>query len=400
MKKTFIIVFAVLLVGAFTLPASAFESEFGGYWRTRWFWQEDFTGAPDVDGTKRYDTRTRLYYTAKFSDDFKFVNKFEFNTRWGDDEGGDIGADGDTFVVKNSYADFRTGAFRHTVGIQPAVLARGFLLDDDFSGIVSRYQPGATSDILIPVVWGRAFDGQAQGGVKDDDLNLFAVFPYFPVGNMVVNPYLVYGHFNSNYPTGLDSAPWWLGVDFDMKSDAFGLWASAIYNGGETLEIDMKGYLLAAGVDFNLGAVGLWVDGIYATGQGSGATDIEAFLPPPGASYYWAEIMGLGIFDSAAPTNTPGNYISNVMTIGVGADWKLGDKAKLSTDLWYAMTAEDVVGATGVLDDTLGTEIDIILTLNVLEGMNLDLVAAYLAAGDAIGSEDPMELGARLSFGF
>jgi hypothetical protein len=424
MKKTLVFALAAVLVVAFVAPSFAFENVFGGYWRTRWFWQEDFTGVKDAPGTKRYDTRTRLYYTAKFSDDFSFVNKFEFNTQWGDGNGGDIGADGSTFRIKNSYADFRTGQFRHTVGIQGAVLARGFLFDDDFSGYIARYQPGTTGDLLIPFLWARAVSGEtgAQsfstpygsatvGGSKNEDVNHFAIFPFFPIGdNMVLNPYFLLQHFNTdNVAIGapgsvgppLDIQPWWLGVDFDMKSDAFGLWASGIYNGGEvTSGTDFKAFLLAAGVDFNLGMAGLWVDGIYATGQSATATDAEAFLPPAGASYYWAEIMGLGIFDNTSPLNTPGNQISNIMTLGVGADWKLGDKFKLSTDLWWAKTAEKVTGAQGQSSDDLGFEIDVILTWALVENLNVDLVAAYLAAGDAIGTEDPMEIGARMSFSF
>lgn len=400
MKKSFVFIVAALLVVAFALPASAFESQFGGYWRTRWFWQEDFSGLPDVDGVKRYDTRTRLYYTAKFTDDFSFVNKFEFNTQWGDANGGDIGTDGDTLVIKNSYADFRTGQFRHTVGLQGAVIARGFLFDDDFAGYIARLQPGTTGDLLIPFLWARPVDGQATGGAKDDDVNYYAIYPYFPMGDsMTLNPYLLYAHFNSNV-TVPDTDWWWLGVDFDMKTDSFSLWASGIYSGGQTANIDHKGYLLAAGVDFNLGVAGLWVDFLYSTGQGAGATDIEAFVNPPGASYYWAEIMGLGIFDNTSPNNTPGNQISNLIALGVGANWNFGDKLKLKTDLWYAMTAEDVVGATGVLDDKLGIELDLILTYAMLENLNLDLVFAYLSAGDAVGSEDPMEAGVRMSFSF
>ncbi len=421
MKKTLVFALAVVLVVAFTLPASAFENVFGGYWRTRWFWQEDFSGVKDEPGTKRYDTRTRLYYTAKFTDDFSFVNKFEFNTRWGDDNGGDIGADGDTFVIKNSYADFRTGPLRHTVGIQGAVLARGFLFDDDFSGYIARYQPGGTGDLLIPFLWARAVDGATgeqsfatpygiitTGGEKNEDVNHFAIYPFFPVGDsMNVNPYFLLQHFNSDavdldgtFP--LDLQPWWLGVDFDWKADWGALSASAIYNGGDAGPgADFKGYLFFAGVDFNLGGIGLWVDGIYATGQSSTATDAEAFLPPAGASYYWAEIMGLGIFDNTSPNNTPGNQISNLLTLGVGADWKLGDKMKLSTDLWYAKTAEKVLNSdTGKLSDDLGTEIDVILTWALVENLNLDLVAAFMSAGDAVGTEDPTEFGARMSFSF
>ncbi|MCB9494347.1 MAG: hypothetical protein H6681_02750 [Desulfobacteraceae bacterium] len=86
MKKVLVAALAVAFAVAMCVPASAFESEFGGYWRTRAYTNQDFSGADNEAKVyiQQVDTRTRLYYTAKFSDDFKFVNKFEFNAVWGD----------------------------------------------------------------------------------------------------------------------------------------------------------------------------------------------------------------------------------------------------------------------------------------------------------------------------
>ena len=66
MKKLLVLSLAVVMVVAFTLPAAAFESVFGGYWRTRAVHQENFIGNDDLadSGVTRVDTRTRLYYTA------------------------------------------------------------------------------------------------------------------------------------------------------------------------------------------------------------------------------------------------------------------------------------------------------------------------------------------------
>ena len=44
MRKLLVLGLAALLVVAFTLPASALENKFGGYWRTRFFSQNDFAG--------------------------------------------------------------------------------------------------------------------------------------------------------------------------------------------------------------------------------------------------------------------------------------------------------------------------------------------------------------------
>ena len=101
MKKLSVLLLAATLVLAFTLPAAAVDHIFGGYFRVRAYDQQNFSGS-DNTGTGypasrdliQTDTRTRLYYTAKFSDTFQFVNKFEFNNTFGDTNGGDIGADG------------------------------------------------------------------------------------------------------------------------------------------------------------------------------------------------------------------------------------------------------------------------------------------------------------------
>ncbi|HHP7234090.1 MAG TPA: hypothetical protein ACFCUC_05620, partial [Desulfobacterales bacterium] len=146
MKKSFILILAALLVVAFTLPASAFENIFGGYFRTRLWTQENMSGDENDDSLDKslIDQRTRLYYTAKFSDNFSFVNKFEIDADWGDNTLGDLGADGISFEVKNSYVDFTLGSVRSTVGIQGATLARGFILGDDLAAAIIRYQPGTT----------------------------------------------------------------------------------------------------------------------------------------------------------------------------------------------------------------------------------------------------------------
>ena len=114
MKKLGIIALAALLVVAFTMPAAALENVFGGYWRTRFVSQTDFTGSSsnDIDpasitaanpggdpynerlNLSRVDTRTRLYWTAILNDNVKLVNKFEMDAVFGEPEYGDIGADG------------------------------------------------------------------------------------------------------------------------------------------------------------------------------------------------------------------------------------------------------------------------------------------------------------------
>ena len=88
------------------------------------------------------------------------------------------------------------------------------------------------------------------------------------------------------------------------------------------------------------------------------------------------------------------------MAANLGASFKAADKLTLGADLWYAQLVED--NAAG--DNDLGTEVDLSADYELIEGLNLRVVGAYLFAGDATykGANDanPWELGAQLSLSF
>jgi hypothetical protein len=379
MKKIIAAATGLMMVGgvmATTVPAV--ENEFGGYWRTRMVTQDDMVGE-----ATRADTRTRLYYTAVFNENFKFVNKFEFNAVFGDTNGGDIGADGDTFRVKNSYADFKLGNAQFKVGIQGATLARGFLFADDFSGVVAIFNAG---DTALPFAWIKPQDDAFYAFERD----YYATFPIIKVSDsLTLNPYFVY-----DKGEGIDHNNYYAGMDIDMKMDAFSFWGTGIYQFGEILGgQDISAFLVAAG-----GSAGP-VHGqvFYATGDDDPTDgDRDDFVNPQGRSYYWSEIMGLGIFDNARSNGSPGDGITNIMAANVGFKVKPADKLTVGADLWYAALAED--NAAG--DSELGFEVDVVVTYALMDNLKLDLVGAYLFAGDATGDEDPVEVGARLSLSF
>jgi hypothetical protein len=411
MKKLLVFGLAVLLVAAFTVPAAAFDSEFGGYWRARAFMQENFTGEDETEAgdLTRTDTRTRLYYTAVFSDDFKFVNKFEFNTVFGDTDGGDIGADGNTFRVKNSYANFNTGAYNWLVGIQPRVLARGLLMDDDFSGLVVTYQG---DDMSVPFIWMKAYEGGALDGEDDQDVDYYGLNPKFNLSDsLMLNPYLLYitsdDALGWTGPLGNEEVGvYYLGLDLDKKFEGASLWFTGIYSGGEVDDsvgdsYDVSAYLAALGGDIDLGSAVVSGQVFYATGDDDPTDDeFTDFYMPDGNSYYWSEIMGLGVFDNTASAGSPGDAITNIMAANVGVSFSTSENWTWDADLWYAALAED--NAAG--DSDLGIEIDLKATTTLMEGLKLELVAAYLSAGEATydgdDEADPIEVGARLSFSF
>jgi len=415
---------AALLVVSFTIPAWAMESQFGGYWRTRMWTAQNFTGEDRTEDqdVSAVDTRTRLYYTAVFHENLKFVNKFEFNSYWGDTNGGDIGADGmGYFRIKNSYADFTMGAVNAKVGIQGAALARGFLFDDDFSGMVVSFNGGGVS---IPLIWMKPYEGGMGQDANDLDVDYYGISPVINIGeNISINPFGLLAFSNDASAWGKTASIngiatdelslWYAGLNFDAKFDMFSLWATGIYQGGDVdlvnnTSVDFAAWLAAVGFDMDMNWGGVHGQFFYATGEDSTEEDWEKFWVPAGQSYYWAEIMGLGklgdVSFAQVSRNAPGDQIGNIMAGNFGVTVKPADKLKITLDAWYAALAEDI-NVNGSDENYLGTEIDLVFTYELVKGLNLDIIGAYLFAGevttmDDVDEADPYEIGTRLSLSF
>jgi len=414
MRKLFVALLALGLVVALAMPASAFDSIFGGYWRTRMYTEQNYTGEDQTEAADvtQVDTRTRLYYTAKFSDNFKFVNKFEFDTVWGDTVGGDIGTDGKgTIELKHSYADFTLAPVNVKVGLQAWVLGRGFLFDDDGAGLTITY---AKDNLVVPFVWLKAYEGGYGKDANDKDVDIYVLAPVIKMDKITLSPYVV-------WETSEDISGWlpllgaektnvyYLGADVDAALGKANVWFTGIYEfgsadpvgGGDS--VDVSAWLVALGADAAVGPASVHGQFIYATGEDlkDTSTDITAFTVMAGQSYDWAAIMGgNGIFDNQNSAGSCGATPSNLMALNVGASMKPMDKLDVALDLWYATLVED--NAAG--DSDLGTEVDLTITYNLIENMNLDVVGAYLFAGDATykgaNDADPYLLGTRLSFSF
>lgn len=429
MKKFMVLLLAVGLLLFFATPVMAnVENIFGGYMRVRAYNNTNFTGEDDTEAKDRQlvDTRTRLYYTAKFNDNFKFVNKFEIDNTWGDTDGGDIGADEVNIEVKNSYADFTLGSINSKIGMQGTALSRGFLFDDDFSGAIVTYQTG---DISFPVFWMKAFEGYKITGDDTDkndfDVDYYGINPTFKAGGATIKPLLMWitskdvSEFDDDYANLEKCGLYYLGVDVDVDLDGASLWFTAIYETGsiesaelvgeeeivEDIDADVSAYLVAVGASAYIDAINIHGQAFYATGDDNNEDDdVEAFFVPDGQSYYWAEIMGLGIFDANASNNSCADGISNIMALNIGATMKPMNKLSMTADIWYATLAEDAAND----EDMLGIEVDLVATYTLMDNLKLDVVGAYLFAGDATynddvseeNEEDPYEFGARLSFKF
>jgi len=453
MKKIAIVGLGLLLLVAFTLPAAAMEYQFGGYWRTRGYTNQNFTGYDKDDlksDTARFDagkamditlidTRTRLYFTAVFNENLKFVNKFEMDAVWGDSANyGDIGADGTSFEIKNSYVDFNVGPVGGKVGAQGLTLGRGFLFDDDASAAVLSFNGEGFS---FPIIWIKAFDIDK---IKKRDVDFFAVSPSFSAGGLTVNPFGMF-MFSDNAggytPTvNYDKLEgWYGGLNLDGKFGPAAVWMTGIYQGGTadlvnpvlnsngTVDydsVDFKAWLAAAGFNLNFGPADFHGQGFYASGDDKADDkDVEHFFVPTpygtGQYYAWSEILGEGVFDKQIPRLANGNLTpgtqpggGNGNTLGlmagnVGTTISPAKDLKISLDAWYVALVEDldvVKDGRTSKENEIGIEANVKVTYTLVPGLNIDLIGAYLFAGDAMyqgtGAADPYEFGTRLSLSF
>ena len=406
MKRLLVITLSALLVGAFTLPAMAVDHEFGGYWRTRMYNMTDFSG--DDSGSmdlQQADTRTRLYYTAILSDEVKLVNKFEMDAKFGDGTRGNIGADGQNFEIKNSYADFTLGDINVKLGTQGKTMARGFLFSDDFTGAIVRYMG---DDMIIPFIWIKAYEGGSGDDANDFDFDYYALDPHFTMGDIKLNPFGMYMYSKdasqwSSTNNNEEVKVFFLGASLDYSTDMFSVWFTGIYETGSAdamvgEDLDIAAGLAVVGGAYNMESLSIHAQAFYATGDDD-PDDDEAndYYVPKGRSYYWAEIMGYGTIDQEVSAGSPSDQVSNIVAFNVGVDIPF-DKLTLSIDIWNANLIED--NADG--ETELGTEIDVAASYQLLDDLKLQVVAAYLSAGEATGGgdEDPIEVGAVMSLSF
>lgn len=434
MKKLLVLGLALAMVIAFTLPASALESVFGGYWRTRMFHNENFQGDDDIadTGITRVDTRTRLYYTAILNDNLKLVNKFEMDAVWGTGgaQYGDLGADGIAVEVKESFVDANIGPVRAKIGVQDIVLARGFINADEFAGLTLSFKAG---DAVIPITWMKINEGGTNLNSKDADA--IALYPVFNLGEAFsLNPFIIYAYTDSGEAAASGTTTkistygangiavgsiddgvgvYWLGANVDAKLGSASLWFTGVYLGGQldsTIladDVDVSAFLVAGGASVPVGPVEVHGQAFYASGDDDAAdNDAEAFFGIGGGgvgwAYYWSEIMGLGTFDAQWSAGSPNADVSNIWAANIGVTLKPIEKLSLTGDIWYAAHVEDDF----VTDEKdLGIEVDLAANYQLVEGLNLRLVGAYLFADDATSTngqneDDPYEVGAQLSLAF
>ena len=415
MKRCFFT--GLAMIAAVTMLAGsawAYDQEFSGEWRTRAYINDDWDGDDDSDGMdyNAVDTRARLFYTLKLHEDLKLNAAVEVgDLTWGehyDEANGDyadVGTDDDSFEIKHLYADFNWGPTNWKLGAQELVVARGFILWDDFYSANVTLKTGNVSTSFI---WAKLREGWDDD--SDLDFDFYGVYPTLTLGQTTVVPGLMWAHsgdLDSSTVDNDDHDSFYLSVDVDHSfSDSTSIWFTGIYKGGSETkagaDIDFSAYLFAFGGTTKIDKFEIHGQAFYASGDDDATDDEDNTFTVGngdgycGQSYYWAEILGYGWMDANyTPTGAPADQIGNVWAINIGTTINFTDKTSLILDLWKAELAED--NAYGETD--LGIEFDARLSTQIVpDYLYVDVIFAYLFAGDAVSAdgendENPLEAG-------
>ncbi|RII31019.1 MAG: hypothetical protein CXR30_04240 [Geobacter sp.] len=265
-KKLVVLAAAGALSAATAVPAMAFENEFHGMYKLKYFISNYETGGggpilygptpgkPVADDTTQnlktnnyFEQRARLFYTAKANDDLKLVTGFEIDSVWGDyaqsgatrNQGGALESDAVNLETKWVYLDFKIPGTptRTTVGIQPFKdQLKGIFLDADVAGIMTKTSLGATA---LNVGYLRLYDNSYLGatgrarGMDDLDVGVieakYAVSKDLNVGGVY---YLYADSRRSTTPVASAAMIHTVGLTADAKVGALALSGFAAYQGG------------------------------------------------------------------------------------------------------------------------------------------------------------------------
>jgi len=406
MKKLFKVMFVAILAIAVAAPAMA-EVKVNGYIRT--IMQADNVdgylagqdadpgtagiqpfgpGVKDAKTVSEVDNRLRALITNQLTDDVKWVYYGEVDTKWGQDTGGKLGADGVQLQTKNVYMSFNVPNTMFGVSLGVQGFSPGFdgiVLAHDAAG--AKVNMAVSDNVSVEFDYAKFDEGNVHVA---DDTDYYSV-----VAKMKNGLSLAAIHIDDNGSkfdedtAGKDSFSY-LGAEYKGKAGDIGINAWALYNfgtfnDGAVNEGDVTGY--AATVQAVMGSAAVRVT--YLSGDdGTSGNDSDAFIADlggDGGTYYFTNenlqifpcdpyYMNLGSTAIIAKGN-------GVMAINAKYDTMVGDYY-LKLGAGYFQSAED--NAAG--DADMGYEIAARMGKKIAEKVDVSVNGAYAGIGDYFGT--------------
>ena len=370
---------SLLLILAIPFPTLAQSIEVSGQVRPRSEYRDPAVGATDAEFFTSLRTRLSARYTGETAvsafvqlQDVRFLGE-EASTL------GDFSADAldmhQAWVQlgpDEAWVSVRAGRQEAAYGGERLVGAVGWAQQGrSFDGARVRVNPWAGARID-----GLAFQlSESASAVQEFDAVFWGAYAVLDVGRAQTLDLFVL-HQQNEIPDS-ETDQWTSGLRW---AGARGGWAYRVegaWQTGERLTQDVDAYFVAArlGRDFAEGRAGLtlWAD--YLSGSPPGNEEIGAFDTLFGTNH---KFYGYADLFLDIPLNTGGRGLAD---LAVKGRWQVDDDWRADVALHRFFVAED----EGLDSGALATELDLVVTRSVFEGLQVSGGAAYVFADDALG---------------
>jgi len=425
-KKIMVAAAAGALAVAAAVPAMAIENEFYGSFMVKTFLSNfDFgttSSQPNVSGSawgsarknNNYtETRTRLRYIAKASDDLKLVTQFEIDTVWGNTAtsgsagGGRIDTDAVNIEVKHAYLDFNLAknvnvkvgsqAYKDTI--------KGLYVDADLPMLYVKSKFGSYS---LGLGYSRFNDANASNTSQglsqyNGRLNadLYALDNTFAFGKDAKATLSYYLNVDNSNP-GLEKKVHTFGLGGSAKFgkltvDGFAAMQAGTHRGGTNgASENYHGWAANAVAKMPVGPGTMKIGGLFVSGDNNGANGNnhdngwQTLSSNNGAaiqnSYNDGSMMLLTRNTNLGGTNTDcfmRRPITNIALAHVGYDAKFTDKVSAMANVGMAWipASTGTTTVSGNAGDYMGTEINMEARYKLYKNLTLNAQAAYVMLG-------------------
>jgi hypothetical protein len=408
MKKLLVILVALALVVAFSMPAGAVDVKVNGTYYVTGYYVDNQTLGKDKACDQMYGQRFRLGMVFKVAEGLKFTTRTDImEGRWNGTATANSGAY-HAFDWERAYVTFAVPFGKFDVGYQ-ANGNWGTAFGND-TGSNARIK---FTTAFGPAIVGAIIEKDAEKDAVDDDYSdldtdeymLFGIYK-FEAGQAgllfdyvrdadqrdAATPYTVKAYTISPYakltfgPVYVEGQIYWLSGTMEMD------------NAGDT-DVDVEGRSAYIKAKYNFGPGNVGAMFMYAQGNDPASDDVEGQLgigsdPSPCLILFGEKLNKWGGYLGGAYAEKKGAYDvydNNVWLYQVFADYKVMPKLKLAASITYAKADEKPSAA--YVDDVYGTEYDITATYSIYKNLSYKVGFGYLKAGDYFkGTSDANEI--------
>jgi len=395
MKKLLAVLFALSLVVAFAMPASAADvTASGAYWIQGSF--QDNPSMQDKDAAGSASSQwTMQQFRAQV--DFQVAKGLTLSTRmdimeryWGQSNVTGVGG-------QDNETNIEFDRVYITANVGPGVLKAGYQDNDYALGFGNNYDSQPLVKYEIPfgkfvgeLRWQSVYEGDVGATVGSKSIDEYAVGLKYKLDKGFVGVYNIYTADDSDLVTAGSK---WMNEVKPYFMYAFGpvtLQAELSYQWGKmdpdaagAADVDYKGLAYWVQADAKFGAIAVGGEFLYSEGDDPNTADIESGtrlgLSPLGALImfdYWNNKFN-GVSKWGSGTST-----TNVAAIDVYASYQASPKLNLRAQLSYADADVKANSGVGSVDTDMGTELDLTATYKIYDNLSYMVGFGYLWTGD------------------